>query len=116
MKPLHLLLLHAAISATLTPVLFAAPAATNIAIPAAAEIIAKLRPGHPRLLAGPPEFRDLKTRVATDAQLKPWHASLRKSAERILAAPPSRYEIPDGLRLLSTSRRVVERMQTLGLA
>lgn len=94
----------------------AAPAIANISIPAPAEIIATLRPGHPRLLARAQDFRDLKARIATDAQLKAWHESLRKNAGQILSAPPSKYEIPDGLRLLSTSRRVVDRMQTLGLA
>jgi hypothetical protein len=33
----------------------------------------------------------------------------------MLAAPPSQYVIPDGLRLLATSRRVLDRVQTLAL-
>src|SRR5207248_2029286 len=37
------------------------------------------------------------------------------SADEILRASPSRYEIPDGLRLLETSRRVMGRIYTLAL-
>ena len=33
----------------------------------------------------------------------------------MLSQAPSKYEIPDGLRLLSTSRRVLNRIQSLGL-
>ena len=39
----------------------------------------------------------------------------KEDAERIIAATPSRYEIPDGRRLLSVSRRVKERVHTLAL-
>jgi hypothetical protein len=75
----------------------------------------KLRPEHPRLLASPDDFRQLKTRIAGDAKLQAWEASLQKEAEALLTATPSKYEIPDGLRLLETSRRVVNRVYALAL-
>jgi len=92
-----------------------AATATELSIPPANEILAKLRPGHPRLLASESDFARLKERVATDPQLKEWHAKLRADGLRMLEQPVSKYEIPDGLRLLSTSRRVLDRQQTLGL-
>ena len=102
----------AAILAALTTLpLSAAP----IPVPPASEILKTLKPEHPRLLATSADFTRLKERVVTDPQLQKWHAELRTKGDRMLTAPPSKYEIPDGLRLLSTSRRVVERVQTLAL-
>ncbi len=86
-----------------------------VAIPPATNILARLDPAHPRLLATPEGFVQLKKRMASDSQLQTWHASLRTQAQEIMTAPPSRYEIPDGLRLLATSRRVMSRVYTLGL-
>ena len=86
-----------------------------VEIPPPGKILGTLRPAHPRLLATSESFAQLRERVRSDAQLRPWHAELRRQAERVLIEPPSRYEIPDGLRLLSVSRRVVQRVQLLGL-
>jgi hypothetical protein len=90
-------------------------AQTNVAIPAAGEILKSLRVKHPRLLANADQFSALKERAANDAQLRGWYAQLRAEEVKIISEPPSKYEIPDGLRLLGTSRRVLHRMQTLGL-
>jgi hypothetical protein len=86
-----------------------------VPIPPAAEILQHLRPEHPRLLATSADFAALTERASVDPTLRAWHTKLRERARRILDAPPSKYEIPDGLRLLATSRRVVQRVQTLGL-
>jgi len=112
---LHKLLFPAASLALTAATVSTTPAAPNIAIPAPAEIIAKLRPEHPRLLATASDFDQLKQRVATDLQLKTWHDELRREADKLLIQPPSKYEIPDGLRLLSVSRRVLHRTQLLAL-
>jgi hypothetical protein len=93
----------------------AATSVTRISVPPAAEIIAKLRSGHPRVLATAGDFVQLKQRVATDPQLRQWHGELRREAENLLTQAPSKYEIPDGLRLLSVSRRVLHRTQLLAL-
>jgi hypothetical protein len=97
--------------------LAASAAQTNglIPIPPAAQILSTLKKEHPRLLATRADFDRLKKQVATDAQSREWHAALRKKAARILDEPPSQYEIPDGLRLLSTCRHVLLRVQTLAL-
>jgi hypothetical protein len=97
--------------------LFAAPAPPkpSLPIPPATNILARLKPGHPRLLASEQDFAILKERLAHEPLLQSWHSKLQTQAEQILTNPPSRYEIPDGLRLLATSRRVATRVQTLGL-
>lgn len=93
--------------------LFAAE--TKLPIPPAGEILSTLRREHPRLLATKEDFALLKRNLTKKPQLKLWHSRLREDATKLLAQPPSKYEIPDGIRLLSTSRRVLERVQTLGL-
>lgn len=92
-----------------------APPAPSISIPPPAEILSQLRREHPRLLASASDFDRLKQNIATDPQLKAWDADLRREAERLLTQPASKYEIPDGLRLLSVSRRVLHRTQLLAL-
>ena len=88
----------------------AQPAPTPISIPATTNLLAQLSPGHPRLLVSRQDWVRLKGEIDTK-QLKEWHTKLHARAERILVEGPSRYEIQDGLRLLSTSRRVVDRVE-----
>jgi hypothetical protein len=83
--------------------------------PAPQEILLKLKLTHPRLLADAARFEQLKVLAATDPRVKAWYETVRKSADKILTEDPSKYEIPDGLRLLATSRRVVDRTYTLAL-
>jgi hypothetical protein len=86
-----------------------------VPIPPAAELLARLHKGHPRLLASSNDFAQLTRRIAADPALESWRNKLRQRAQDLMAAAPSRYEIPDGLRLLDTSRRVVNRVYVLGL-
>jgi hypothetical protein len=86
-----------------------------VPIPPATNIFAHLKKGHPRLLATQADFARLKERIAAESQLQAWHTNLQAQAQDILNAAPSRYEIPDGLRLLATSRRVQQRVYTLAL-
>lgn len=79
------------------------------------QILARLKPGHPRLLVTPGNWTRLRERIREDATLRDWHARLLERGRRLLDEAPSRYEIPDGLRLLSVSRRVVDRVYTLAL-
>lgn len=90
-------------------------AQTNVPIPSPEQILKTLRPGHPRLYASDQEFKALKQRLQSDARLAEWYGKVREDATRVLSQSPSKYEIPDGLRLLSTSRRVLNRIQSLGL-
>lgn len=86
------------------------------AIPGEAQLLSLVKPTHPRLLASEGDFATLKLQVATDPQLADWQKKLRKEALAILDQPPARYEIPDGLRLLFTSRKVQDRVYALALA
>ncbi|HEX8911296.1 MAG TPA: hypothetical protein VF796_02975, partial [Humisphaera sp.] len=90
----------------------AAPAAPEK--PVAAEILAKVRPGHPRILATAKSFAELK-RLVADPKVAPVYAAVRADADKLLAAPPAKYEIRDGKRLLYVSREVKDHVLTLGL-
>jgi hypothetical protein len=78
------------------------------------DVLKELRTGHPKLLATKADFAALHSRVEADQSLREQHKKLRESAEQLLKAVPSKYEIPDGLRLLATSRQVLNRMMLLG--
>ncbi len=103
------------ICASPLPVAAAAAAEPAIPVPPATNILARLHPAHPRLLATTEDFAELKKRIAANPQLQSWHKTLQAEAQNILGEAPSRYEIPDGLRLLATSRRVLNRVYTLAL-
>jgi hypothetical protein len=90
-------------------------AAETVPTPSAAVIVGRVNKPHPRLLSTNDDFAKLRAEIATNSTLKQWHTTLRHRADRILSEPPSQYEIPDGLRLLATSRRVLDRVQTLAL-
>ena len=87
----------------------------SVPIPTAPEILKLVKPAHPRLILSAEDCAKLKARVASEAQLKQWHEDLKKAAASVLTSSPSKYEIPDGLRLLATSRRVLERVRLLAL-
>jgi hypothetical protein len=77
-------------------------------------LLGTLKQGHPRIHASAADFEALKKKIQGDETLKTWYANTIKRGDAILGESPSIYEIPDGLRLLSTSRRVKERIYTLG--
>lgn len=86
-----------------------------VPIPPAEAILARLDRPHPRLLARAADFDRLQRTTGQDSTQKAWRAHLQQRADTLLTEAPSTYEIPDGLRLLSTSRRVVDRVYTLAL-
>ncbi|HEV2394903.1 MAG TPA: heparinase II/III family protein [Verrucomicrobiae bacterium] len=91
-------------------------AVPSLSVPEATQILSTLKAVHPRLLISKESVEHLKIQIASDPLLRQWHKTLIKKAQDILLEEPSRYEIPDGLRLLDTSRRVVSRVYTLALA
>jgi hypothetical protein len=91
-------------------------AGPTIPIPPAVEILKTLRREHPRLLMSANDFARLNERIRSDTLLASWKTKLTRDAEAMLDQTPSAYELPDGKRLLSVSRHVQERVQTLGLA
>lgn len=68
---------------------------------------------HPRILASSDDFNSIKLQIANNKKVKARFKSLRKKADNMLKQPPVKYEIPDGVRLLETSRKVLDRVQTL---
>jgi hypothetical protein len=83
--------------------------------PSAEEILKRLKPQHPRLLIDQAGLSDLAQRLKTDATLQQWDKALRAQADKLIEAPLPKHVLPDGLRLLSTSRSVLDRTYTLAL-
>ncbi len=79
-------------------------------------ILATLRSDRPfLLLPGTQGVTRLREKIRTDPVCQAWYGALKKEAAKELTSPPSTYRIPDGKRLLSVSRRVKDRVETLGL-
>lgn len=79
------------------------------------DILETLATEHPRLLANAARFERIRELVQSDPQAKAWFASVVKQADKIMSEAVVAYDIPDGKRLLATSRRLVDRVFTLGL-
>ncbi len=79
----------------------------------AADPLATLRPGHPRLLVHASDWAQIRQRVAADPLARAFHDDLIAQARLLLAEPPARYE-KTGRRLLGVSRDIIGRV--LGLA
>ena len=75
----------------------------ELVVPEPAAVLARLKPGHPRLFATAQEFVTLKAQVKNHPRLKGNWQKFVAEGEKILKAEPSKYEIPDGKRLLATS-------------
>lgn len=89
-----------------------APSMSAQSVPAA-DPLATLRPGHPRLLVHATDWAQIRRRIAADPIAQAFHDGLIAEARQRLAEPPSRYE-KRGRRLLGVSREIVGRV--LGLA
>jgi hypothetical protein len=86
--------------------------------PKAAEILARLaeqNPAkrHPRLLAGAADFARVKGQISTDLFLKASFEKVKRAADKTLTEAPVKYELPDGVRLLSISRKALSRIMNL---
>lgn len=77
-------------------------------------ILKTLRPAHPRILLTPDDMTRLKGLVKSDAVARGYLDDVRKRGEKTLSEPPST-RVLKGPRLLDVSRRVLERVLTLGL-
>jgi len=84
-------------------------------IPPPDKILSTLHASHPRIMVDAKTFDALKATVDKGGLSARIYASVKKSADMTLTAPVSIYEIPDGKRLLSVSRRVLERVSELAL-
>jgi hypothetical protein len=73
-------------------------------------------PEHPRIFFTKKKEAEIKERMKTDTFLEKLVTELIRKADRVKNEPPSRYDIPDGVRLLNQSRRSVERTTVLAFA
>ena len=78
------------------------------------DFLAKLRPGHPRLILLDEELPRIKEFVTTDPRGKAWYGKTRSRAESLYRRPVRKHELPDGRRLLSVSRDECDRMYHWG--
>ena len=84
-------------------------------IPPAEELVDSIRSGHPRLFFRDGDFAELRERVEENDRLSRWAEEIRQDADQMAQADPVYYHIPDGKRLLSVSRRLLDRVRTLAL-
>jgi hypothetical protein len=89
--------------------------AQSVSLPDKARLLGTLRRGHPRIMIDGQMRARVKATIAASPAAAGIYKSQRAEADRILAAAPSHYELPDGRRLLSVSRQVKERVHTLAL-
>lgn len=71
---------------------------------------------HPRILATQEDFDRIKHDRSTNEYLKTTVDNLIKSAEASISLPVCEYVIPDGLRLLDTSKQVLSRVSSWAFA
>ena len=90
------------------------PAWTAGASPAENVSLSQIR-DHPRLLVPPDRFESFTARLMTESELNRRYAVVKERAVEPLDQPPIDYAIPDGKRLLSVSREVLDRVYTLSL-
>ncbi|MDH7569684.1 MAG: heparinase II/III family protein [Armatimonadota bacterium] len=90
-------------------------AAPLVTVPAPDEVLRGLRQGHPRLILDAACLARVRQLVADDPVPRRWYEGVKREAEKTLTLPPSTYRKPDGRRLLSVSRQVKDRVETLGL-
>ena len=71
---------------------------------------------HPRIIMSEEKFAKLKSHIGDDSVTAVLLDKLRSEAEWTLEQPVCQYEIPDGIRLLETSKRIQRRVAALALA
>ena len=81
-----------------------------------ADPLATLRTQHPRIMANVDDFARLKETLKTDPQASKMAQAVIRQADASFNKPLPMHILPDGKRLLSTSRDVKSRIQALGLA
>ena len=79
-------------------------------------LVRRIKRQHPRLLIDAAGFEALRKRIAADPVLKQWDIELRHDADRCLTAKLPEHVLPDGKRLLDTSRRMLQHSYTLAMA
>lgn len=92
---------------------YLSPFETTSSIPRQADMLRGLSRAHPRLFGSPREFAKIRKEIAEDATRATKYDSVRTAAKELLSTEPSKYELPDGIRLLEVSRQVLDRVTKL---
>lgn len=71
---------------------------------------------HPRIHAGIEDFEEIIIKSKTDDTIAYWVNMIIAKADNLIGRQPVKYELRDGVRLLSVSCEVLENMYTLGMA
>ena len=71
---------------------------------------------HPRIIMSNEKFAKLKASIGDDSVTAILLEKLRAEADRVMTRPVAEYEIPDGIRLLETSKRIQRRVAALAMA
>lgn len=111
---MNLSFLFAAIVVTLGFMTMPSPVAQAQETVPAPDILATLKPSHPRLLASAQSWQQIQTKRAQDAELDAFLKRGELEARALLDAPPLVYQ-KEGRRLLSVSRAALRRVLLLSL-
>jgi hypothetical protein len=85
-----------------------------VAEPDRKDYLARLRPEHPRLILLDEDMPRLRAFIKNDQRGQAWYRKAKAEAERLYERPERKHELPDGRRLLSISRDVVNRIYHWG--
>ncbi|MFT3935195.1 MAG: DUF4962 domain-containing protein [Chitinophagaceae bacterium] len=92
----------------LIPLLFVVTLFTTVnAVAQGDSVLATLNKQHPRIIATAADFERVAALKETDPYVKEAFAKLYGIGDKIINEPVAKFVIPDGLRLLATSRRVL---------
>ena len=80
------------------------------------EMLKTLRPGHPRLICTDADLQRVRNFIATNSTAKAWADHVIQEAEKLVATEDTVAHKLIGPRLLSESRKCLDRVYTLGLA
>jgi hypothetical protein len=73
----------------------------------------KMKKEHPRLFISENDIERIKNLIEKNEEAKRIYEKIKERAEKICNEEVTKYEIPDGLRLLGTSRKVLDRVYIL---
>lgn len=113
-RPILALLLIASLAIALLSSSFHSARAESPAQPGPDTVLKTLRKGHPRLIMLESDLERVQKMIREHSDAKEYASDVRRSAERTLGAKPVEYIIV-GPRLLSQSRRCLDRVYTLSL-
>lgn len=68
---------------------------------------------HPRLMATSKDFNRIKSQISQNKIMEERYNYIKKQADLLINEKPVKYELPDGIRLLTISSKALNRIQTL---